>query len=145
MKTVLAGVELFQDLSEPELDLLAPLFKHETFRKGETIVRERELSGKIYLIECGVVEVVQLSHRVALLERGELFGETALVHEAPRTATAAATVTPETRVYSAEVPPVQALLAQHAEIAAKVYRSLAKRLAHRLRAATETVRALASS
>ena len=52
---------------------------------------------------------------------------------------AIASVTPETKVYSIEVPALQAALAQNPDIAARVQRNLLRRLSTRLRAATEAI------
>jgi CRP-like cAMP-binding protein len=148
MKAFLKTLDLFRDLTDEELDLLASPFQHETFRKGDPLFRERDPGGKVYLVDCGVVELTKSGGgdgrptRLALLERGEVLGELSLADDGPRNVTAVAAVTPETRVYSVAVPELQALLAQHPPLAAKIQRALLRRLATRLRAATEAVQSV---
>lgn len=148
MKAFLRTVDLFRDLTDAELELLVPLLRLETFRRGEALFREREPGGKIYLVDCGVVEISRQGRgdakaaRVALLERGELIGELSLADEGPRTVTAIAAVTPETKAYSIDVPPFQALLAQNPEMASKVQRALLRRLSARLRATSDALYSL---
>jgi CRP-like cAMP-binding protein len=147
MKPFLKSVEIFRELGEAELDLLVPLLKHETFKKGEAIFREREPGGKLYLVEAGVVELSKSRPdgrpaRVSLLERGEVLGELSMADDGPRSVTATAAVSPETRLVSIEVPALQAVLAQNAAMAAKVQRSLLRRLSHRLRATSDAVHCL---
>lgn len=148
MKSYLKGTELFRDLTDAELDLLAPFVKSETFKRGEAIFRERDPAGKFYVVEAGVVELTRAGRadhrpaRVSILERGDLFGELALADEGPRTASATATVTPETRLFSIEVPPLQAFLGEHPSIAYRVHRGLIRRVAARVRAATEALTCL---
>ncbi len=151
MKAFLKSLELFRDLSDGELELLVPLLKSESYKRGEAIFREREAGGKIYFVDCGVVEIARQGRvegkpaRVALLERGEVLGELALVDDGPRTATATAAVTPETKMVSVEVPAFQALLAQNPDMAAKVQRGLLRRISSRLRATSEALYSLVQS
>lgn len=148
MKDFLRSVELFRDLADEEMELLLPLVRQETFAKGVPVFRERDPGGKLYLVERGVVELTKANRedgrpiRVALLERGEVMGELSLADDGPRTVSATAAVTPETRLCSLEVPAVQTLLAQHPLLAAKVQRTLLRRLSTRLRSATDAVHSL---
>ncbi len=65
-----------------------------TYRKGEVIFRQGDSGDTMYIIQSGAVEI---SHEqgdkkqvLALLERGDFFGEMALIDKHPRTATATA-------------------------------------------------------
>jgi len=69
-------------------------FVSRTFAPGESIVREGELGDAAFILVEGDCEVVQGSGRgrvrFRLMGPGEVFGETALLTEGPRTATVAA-------------------------------------------------------
>jgi F420-non-reducing hydrogenase small subunit len=65
-----------------------------TYRKGEVIFNQGDPGDTMYIIQSGAIEI---SHRqgdnkkvLALLERGDFFGEMALIDKHPRTAAAAA-------------------------------------------------------
>ncbi|MCH8157145.1 MAG: cyclic nucleotide-binding domain-containing protein, partial [Nitrospinae bacterium] len=66
------------------------MIKH--FGKGEIILREGDPSRCAYILDEGQVEVLkkQGNHRdihLAILGKGELFGEMGLIDDAPRSAT----------------------------------------------------------
>jgi len=73
------------------------LFRVETFRPGEIIFREGEKGECAYFIRSGEIEVVQgegaMANVLAKLSAGQYFGEMALIHNAPRNATARAAST----------------------------------------------------
>ena len=70
--------------------------RHEiqTFADGEIVVREGEETREMFVIRKGEIEVVKLvgGHEVllAVLQRGAIFGEMALLEGLPRSATARA-------------------------------------------------------
>ena len=65
-----------------------------TFQKGDVIFCEFEPGDTFYLIQTGRVEIVKimgdLQKTVDILQPGEVFGEMAILEEAPRSATAIA-------------------------------------------------------
>ncbi len=65
-----------------------------TFQKGDIIFCEFEPGDAFYLIQSGRVEIVRimgdLQKTVDILQPGEMFGEMAILEEAPRSATAIA-------------------------------------------------------
>ena len=65
-----------------------------TFQKGDVIFCEYEPGDTFYLIQTGRVEIVRimgdLQKTVDILQPGEVFGEMAILEEAPRSATAIA-------------------------------------------------------
>jgi CRP-like cAMP-binding protein len=63
----------------------------EMFRDGDTIIRQGDLGSSMYVIEDGEVEVVHLHDdkviRLAILGRGDIFGELSLFGNNERSAT----------------------------------------------------------
>ncbi|MGD2078559.1 MAG: cyclic nucleotide-binding domain-containing protein [Chloroflexota bacterium] len=63
----------------------------EMFRDGDTIIRQGDVGSSMYVIEDGEVEVVHLHDgkavRLAVLSRGEIFGELSLFGNDARSAT----------------------------------------------------------
>ncbi|MEO7271516.1 MAG: mechanosensitive ion channel family protein [Vicinamibacterales bacterium] len=86
---VLARVDLFARLSEPQRLELAQATALRIFGEGEPIVRQGEAGDSMFVIASGRVEVViePERHRVAGIETGGYFGEMSLLSGEPRTAT----------------------------------------------------------
>ena len=63
-----------------------------TYQKGEVIFHQGDFGDTMFIIQSGAVEISrsQNSHKnvLALLEKGDFFGEMALIDKHPRTATA---------------------------------------------------------
>ena len=64
------------------------------FRKGDIIFCEYEPGDNFYLIQSGRVQIVKImgdiEKTIDILQPGEIFGEMAILEEAPRSATAIA-------------------------------------------------------
>ena len=93
---ILAASPLFGGLQDSDRKRVADLFRVQTSRSGETVVREGDLDRALYLIKRGRFEVsasVPAGRgvlKLAELGPGQFFGEVALVSHAPRTATVTA-------------------------------------------------------
>jgi CRP-like cAMP-binding protein len=143
----LRSVELLAALRPEEAEALAGLAREEVFRKGDVIFRERDPGGRIFVVLSGVVELSKASpggrsHPVARLERSEVFGEMAAFDGGPRSATATASVVPETRLASWDQEDFHGFLASHPRAATAVLGTLLRKLSRRLRATSEAVRSL---
>lgn len=88
-KTLLEQVRFLAQLSEEQLAEVAARLHRETFGPGETVLRQGEAGDRFYLIERGTAEVFvgNDSHPRVVLATGNYFGELALLHNVPRTAT----------------------------------------------------------
>ncbi len=66
-------------------------FDREVFASGQQIFKLGDIGDCAYLIEEGVVEILDIQlggeHRIGLVGKGELFGEVSLIDYQPRTAT----------------------------------------------------------
>lgn len=88
-------------------------FQRVSFPGGEVIFREGDRAEHAFLIESGVVEIFKTGAggdpaTIALLKRGALFGEMALIGKKPRSASAKAIT--ETACYVMEMAQFNALM-----------------------------------
>jgi cAMP-dependent protein kinase regulator len=93
----LEEVPLLSPLVPSERSKIADSLDTETFEPGATIIREGDPGDRFYFIEQGVAEVhksTQAGSYVRTLEKGDYFGELALLNDAPR----AASIIAKTRV-----------------------------------------------
>jgi CRP/FNR family cyclic AMP-dependent transcriptional regulator len=99
----LIETDLFYNLNPSQVKLIENLCEELVFQEGEVIFSENTREGELYLVEQGLVEIlvnpdlVAPSHRksnqpsaIALLRKGQSFGEIALVDEGIRSASAIA-------------------------------------------------------
>jgi CRP-like cAMP-binding protein len=86
----LRGVDLFSDVSDKDLRVIAASMKRRTFAPGDHIVSEGEGGVGFFFIESGTLGVILGGERRATLGPGDHFGEIALLAGADRTATVAA-------------------------------------------------------
>jgi CRP-like cAMP-binding protein len=84
---VLPEVPLFAGLDEHEVEQIAGLFKVRRFAAGETVIREGSGGAAFYLIDSGEATVSIHGVERGTLQRGDHFGEIALIDEGQRMAT----------------------------------------------------------
>ena len=100
------------------------------FGAGEPVFREGDLGTEMYIIQTGQVEIVRRvgseDRQVAVLERGDFFGEMALLEDLPRTASVL-TLTP-TRLLRINGSTFDQMLQDNPEIAVRMMRKLSRRL-----------------
>ncbi|MGH9798653.1 MAG: cyclic nucleotide-binding domain-containing protein, partial [Candidatus Polarisedimenticolia bacterium] len=65
-----------------------------TFKKGEAIYREGDLGSEMYVVQSGAVrifrDIAAIRQELAVMERGDFFGEVAVLEGLPRSASAEA-------------------------------------------------------
>lgn len=86
-------VDLFRErgLSAAEMKLLATFSTEERFREGSMIFREGDKGDKLYIVLDGRVRISKFipgvgEEALTVLDRGDFFGEMALIDEKPRSA-----------------------------------------------------------
>jgi|GEM_PF-1557073 len=88
---ILEGVPLFQGLSRPDLQRIARLVRPREVEAGEFLFREGDPGDRFYAVFSGTMEIVKERplgdhERLGVREAGAGFGESALLSDAPRTA-----------------------------------------------------------
>ncbi|HZS01100.1 MAG TPA: cyclic nucleotide-binding domain-containing protein [Chloroflexota bacterium] len=79
------------DLSFPQREAVVSQLTLQRYRPGDYVVRQGEPGEEFYLVRNGQAEVVQVGddgwpHELAVLRRGDYFGELALLYHQPRSA-----------------------------------------------------------
>jgi len=92
---LLKGIPLFSDLYKGELQPLAHALERRTFNKGQVILRQGDQGDSLFVVVSGRVRIYTLSPEghelsVAFCDRGDFFGEMALLSGEPRSASAEA-------------------------------------------------------
>src|SRR5262249_23878899 len=82
-------------LSSKELRLLATFCNEELYKAGQTVFMEGDRGDKFYIILDGKIRISKFipgvgEEALAILERGDFFGEMALIDRGPRSADAKA-------------------------------------------------------
>jgi CRP-like cAMP-binding protein len=101
-----------------------------TFQKGDIIFCEYEPGDNFYLIQSGRVEIVKImgdiQKTIDILNPGEIFGEMAILEEAPRSATALALDTVVALEFNREN--FEVLMQGNPQIALKLLKLFSKRI-----------------
>ena len=113
------------------------------YRDGEPIVRQGSTGNSMYVVQGGLVEVVQQSddgreQHLAFLEAGDFFGEMCMLEEdTPRSATAFAVA--DVNAVMIDQSAFTFILKHNPEIAIRMMRKLALRLEHTTKLLEEAV------
>jgi cyclic nucleotide-binding protein len=90
---LLRGLPTFAPLPVATVDQLATVLEHHEYRPGEAVMREGDHGDRFHVIVDGRAHVTVRGRSVRYLQRGDCFGEIALLRDVPRTATVTATET----------------------------------------------------
>jgi CRP/FNR family transcriptional regulator, cyclic AMP receptor protein len=124
---LLKRAPLFANCSKQELALISGIADEIDLKEGKELTRQGGPGREFFVLIEGAADVVKDGKKVNSLEGGDFFGEIALVHHAPRTATVVATSPVRALVITERN--FRRLLEGSPEIQRKVMVALAERLA----------------
>lgn len=127
----LKSIPFFASISDDDLQMVCAIVKEHTYQRGDTIFREHSQADAFCIIVRGGVEILKEVGEgeetlLAVLGNGDFFGEMALLHEGPRSATARAAEL--TVIYEISSGDFKSLLIQAPLIGYEVMRELSARL-----------------
>jgi CRP/FNR family transcriptional regulator, cyclic AMP receptor protein len=138
LKNILRGVDLFEGLTDQELDRVVKICRERRFSPGEIITKEGAEGNELFIITDGFVEIL-LGERSTIAARvvvslgpGQIIGEMALVDQGPRSASVRATTKP-TVVQAIQRADLEALFQQETRIGYIIMRNLAADLSFKMR------------
>jgi CRP-like cAMP-binding protein len=98
MKKILKRVELFNGLSDDELERIAEISHQQTFQEGDIIASQGDPGTEFFIITEGLVEILVKSgsnqKTIVNLGTGQSVGEMSLIDQGPRSATVRAIANP---------------------------------------------------
>jgi CRP/FNR family cyclic AMP-dependent transcriptional regulator len=138
--------DIFYQFTPTQLEMIANLCQEVTFQEGEIVFRENSSSKELYIITHGEIEILinpstiapasvkndQIDSVIAILRRGQSFGEVALVDEGLRSASARA-LHKETRLLVISRDKVIMLCETYPQLGYRLMYNLAADLAMKIR------------
>ena len=130
----LKGLPLFHELSYRELLNIIEIIELKVQKKGELVIKEHESGSKMFILLKGLVQVHKGGKKLARLQRGQWFGEMALIDDELRSASVTC-LTP-TAFVTIERGPLMKLIQKNPETGVKIFHAISKTLSQRLRKAS---------
>jgi CRP/FNR family transcriptional regulator, cyclic AMP receptor protein len=124
---LLKGAPLFAHCSKRELAAISSIADEIDLKDGHELTREGAVGREFFVLIDGTADVLRNGRKVNTLKAGDFFGEIALVHHTPRTATVKATSPVRALVITERS--FRTLLERSPEIQRKVLQALAERVA----------------
>ena len=130
-RDLLAASDLFKDLTDDELDSIVAVATTRELRRGDVLFTEEDDSTELFLVEDGRIAMTQRSldgreSVIALMERGDMFGEMPLFDGLGRSAEARALE--KSSVTSITYEPLRALYETRPRLLWNVVEMLSQRL-----------------
>jgi len=127
---------VFKELELLDLNILLPMFKKKEIAAGKTVFVENMAGESLYLVESGEVDISKMlsegdEQLLVTVGPGEVFGELAVVDEAPRSATAG--VSSDTILWRLERPDFELLCRDHPASGLRFVRNLVALFCNRIR------------
>ncbi len=136
MIEALKKISLFENLSEGDLEKILAVCVKQTFPKDAVIFKEGDPGGRCYIVTSGAVRVSKFvpnigEEALAVLKRGDYFGEMALIDNFPRSANAI--TNEDTDVFYIKKMDLDKVMAEDRELGCKLLWTFTKTLSRRLR------------
>jgi CRP/FNR family cyclic AMP-dependent transcriptional regulator len=140
MIDLLKKINLFENLSEAELEKILPLCVKHSFAAGSVIFKEGDPGDRCYIITSGSVRISKFipnigEEALTVLKPGSYFGEMALIDNFPRSANAIAN--DDTDVFGINKADLDKILINDRELGYKLLWTFTKTLSQRLRETNE--------
>lgn len=138
LKEILKRIELFNGLTDLELDAIAAVCQEKRFDRGDLVAEQGAPGDVFYIITVGFVEILltepgsQSEKALVNLGSGQTVGEMSLIDQGPRSATVRALSAP-TVVQMIERRDFEELCRQDAHIGYIVMRNMAADLSFKMR------------
>lgn len=142
--TILKQADIFYELTNTQLELVASICSDKTYQAGELVFEENTPGTELYIIADGEV-AIQVNpsmmgkkddgsgaYTIATLRRGQSFGEVTLVDEGLRSA-AARSSQPDTHLLSIPRNKLMLLCDTYPQLGYRLMRNLAADLAMKIR------------
>lgn len=143
---LLSSCFLFQDLSKKEISFIAELVHVRYYKPSEPIFRQGEVGVGMYIIGSGAIDIKvedtidekDISTHVALLKKGDFFGELSLVEPTSRRS-ATAVATEDAMMVGFFKPDLDEIIERNPSAGAKILFRLSQVLGRRLRGTSDKV------
>ena len=122
----LAGLALFADLRDPDLEAVADPERERRFSEGERVLRRGLSGGGLFVILDGEAAVEIPGDEPRRLHRGDFFGEVSTLLQCKPTADIVAT----TALHTLEIPgsQLEELLLQYPQVGYRMLQTMARRI-----------------
>ncbi len=142
MIELLKKINLFENLSEPELEKILTICVKQTFAKDAVIFKEGDTGDRCYIIISGAVRISKFipnigEEALTVLKAGNYFGEMALIDDFPRSAHAI--VNDDTDVFAINKTDLDKVLITDHELGYKLLWTFTRTLSKRLRETNEKI------
>ena len=122
----LSKIELLQGLAPSHLAKIATMSQWHEFADGDTVVKEGDVDGQMYVLLSGAARMVVGGRPMGEFAAGDYFGEMSLLDGQPRSATVVATA--PTHAVSIARFNFLPLLREHPDIAEELLVEMCRRL-----------------
>jgi CRP-like cAMP-binding protein len=117
---------LFSQCSKREFEAISSIADEIDLKEGKELTRQGKPGREFFVLVEGTADVIKNDRKVSTLKAMDFFGEIALIHQSPRTATVKATSPVRALVITDRN--FRRLMAEQPEIQRKVLEALAERI-----------------